>query len=144
MVVGSWCVFPLEQWFSTFLMLWPCNSPVSHGVVTLTIKWFSLLLHICNLATVMNCNVKYLCFLVVLGDPCERAFQPPGWEPLALESIWWLQTGGGVWTWRRATAVSRGTRAGAAGTSRQEVTEATALCERRGNNDFTIMRQEAT
>lgn len=41
-------------------------------VVTPTIKSFSLLLHNCNFATVMNLKVKYLCFPMVLGDPCER------------------------------------------------------------------------
>jgi hypothetical protein len=39
------------------------------------IKLFLLLLHNGNLATVMNCNVN-ICFLMVLGDFCERGVQP--------------------------------------------------------------------
>lgn len=38
--------------------------------MTLNHKILSLLLHNWNFATVMNC--KYLCFSMILGEPCER------------------------------------------------------------------------
>jgi hypothetical protein len=50
----------LKQWFSAFLMLRPFNI-APHAVVTPpppTITVFSLLLHDCNFATVMNHNVN--------------------------------------------------------------------------------------
>lgn len=62
---------PLQQWFSAFLKLQPLNT-VPHVVVTLNHKIISLPLLNCNSAIVMNCNVN-ICFLMVLGDPCESA-----------------------------------------------------------------------
>jgi hypothetical protein len=67
---------PLEQWLSTFLMLSPFHT-VPHVVVTPTIKLSSLLLLNCNFATVMNHNIKYLRFLMVLGDSCEKVIRLP-------------------------------------------------------------------
>lgn len=50
---------------------------VSHDVVNpTTIKLLSLLFHDSNFATVMNYNIKYWCFLIVFGNPCERVFLP--------------------------------------------------------------------
>lgn len=55
--------FSLQQWSSTFLRLGLFNI-VPHVVVTPSHKIMSLLLHNCNLATVMNHNVKYLLFRI--------------------------------------------------------------------------------
>ena len=41
-------------------------------------KLFSLLLHNCNFATGTNCHIKYLCFLMVVGDPVKWLFSPKG------------------------------------------------------------------
>lgn len=62
------------SWFSTFLTLRPFET-VPHVAVTPTIQSFSLLLPTCNFATVRKC--QYLCFLVVLFDPCVRVIKPP-------------------------------------------------------------------
>jgi hypothetical protein len=51
-------------------------STVPHVVVTSTIKFFLFLLHNCNFSSVMNHNVN-LCFLMVLGNPCESSFDSP-------------------------------------------------------------------
>ena len=48
---------PLEQWFSTFLMLRPFNT-VPHVVVTPNHEVISLLLYNYDFATVMNHNVE--------------------------------------------------------------------------------------
>jgi hypothetical protein len=55
----SGCLNPLEQWFSTFLVLQLFNT-VPHAVVTLPThrKIILLLLHNCNFASVMNHNVN--------------------------------------------------------------------------------------
>ena len=47
----------LEQWFSTFLMLWPFST-VPYVMVIPTVTGFLLLLHNCNFATVMDCNIN--------------------------------------------------------------------------------------
>ena len=60
----------LQQWFSAFLMLQHFNK-VSHVVMTSNDKILLLLLHTCKFATFVSHNVN-LCFLMVLGDPCER------------------------------------------------------------------------
>ena len=51
------------------------SSTVPHVVVTPSIKLFLLLLHNCNFATVMNCNVN-ICFPVVLDSPLKMMFDP--------------------------------------------------------------------
>jgi hypothetical protein len=43
----------LEQWFLTFLMLWPFNT-IPHDVVTPNHKIILLLLHYCNFTIIMN------------------------------------------------------------------------------------------
>jgi hypothetical protein len=60
-----------EQWFSVFLMLRPFNT-TPHAVVTFNQEIILLIFHTCNLSTVMNHNIT-ICFLVVLGNPCERS-----------------------------------------------------------------------
>jgi hypothetical protein len=72
-------VLSLDQWFSTFLKPPPFNS-VPHVVVTPRHIFFLLLLHNYNFITVMNHNVKYPCFLRLLGDSCERE-PSKGWRP---------------------------------------------------------------
>jgi hypothetical protein len=58
---------PLIQWFPSLPML-PPFSKAPLVVLIPTIKLFSLLLRICNVATVMN--PKYLIFLMVLKGWC--------------------------------------------------------------------------
>ena len=48
---------------------------VPHAVVTPNQKIFLLLLYNYKFATVMNCNIN-ICFLMVLGDPCESVIGP--------------------------------------------------------------------
>lgn len=50
----------LEQWFSILLMFGPFS--MVHVAVTPTIKFFLLLPHSFNFATVMNCNVRLVSF----------------------------------------------------------------------------------
>ena len=50
-------MIPVEQWFSTFLILRPFNT-VPHLVVTPNHKIILLLIHNCNFATVMNYSVN--------------------------------------------------------------------------------------
>jgi hypothetical protein len=47
----------LDQWFSSFLMLWPLIE-YSHVVMTPTYNIILLLLHNYNFASVTNCNVS--------------------------------------------------------------------------------------
>ena len=61
------------QWFSTFLMLWHFNT-VPYVVVTSNHEIISLPLNNSNSVTVMNHNV---CFLIVLGHPCESIIRAP-------------------------------------------------------------------
>jgi hypothetical protein len=60
----------LKEWFSTFLMLWPFNT-VLHVVVTSNHKIISLLLHNCNFAVVINCNVNIWNIGYLIYDPQE-------------------------------------------------------------------------
>lgn len=85
--------FPLlDQWFSTFLMLWPFNTGC-YVVVTPTML-LSSLSHDCKFCYFCDSYCNYMCFLMVLRDPGERVVQPPegsrptGWE-LPLFSRWW-------------------------------------------------------
>lgn len=51
------------------------------------IKLFSLLLHICNFATVINCNIN-ICFLMVLDNACEKVVWPTkGSRPRTWEAL---------------------------------------------------------
>ena len=47
---------PLKHWFSSSLMLRPLNT-VPHVVVIPRHKIILLLLHSCNFATLVNCNI---------------------------------------------------------------------------------------
>jgi hypothetical protein len=49
------CVYPCRT--ATFLMLWPFNT-VPRGVATPVTKLYIFLLHNCDFATVMDCNVN--------------------------------------------------------------------------------------
>lgn len=55
----------VQQWLSTFLILWHCNT-VPHVVVVHNCDIISLLLHDCNIATVMHYN-KYLISRILIG-----------------------------------------------------------------------------
>lgn len=48
----------LEQWFPTFLVLWPFDTVLCVAVTLPTVKLFPLLLYSCNFATVVNPNVN--------------------------------------------------------------------------------------
>ena len=63
----------LGLWLSSFLVLWPFNT-VPHVVVTPTIKLFSLLLHNCNFATVMNNNANICVFWWSQVTPVRGSF----------------------------------------------------------------------
>lgn len=76
----------LEQWFLISLSVETFNN-VPHVVVIHNHNIFLLLLHNYNLATVTNHKVKYLCFLVVLGVPCERGVRPKGVSTHSLRII---------------------------------------------------------
>jgi hypothetical protein len=77
----------LQQWFLTFLMLWPFNT-VPHVVVTCpTIQLSLLLLYNCNFATVWNhnLNIWYAGWPYVTlgkGSLDSTGVRPTGWEPL--------------------------------------------------------------
>jgi len=62
------CFCHLDQWFPTFLMLWP----VPHVALTPKHNVISLLLHNCNFATVMNCNIN------IWGEVLPKGLQPTG------------------------------------------------------------------
>lgn len=60
----------LDQWFSTFLKMCTFNI-VSHVVVTPNNK--VIFVAITVILLLFSTLYKCLCFLRVLGDPCERA-----------------------------------------------------------------------
>jgi hypothetical protein len=66
----------LEQWFSSFLMLWALN-PVPHVVVTPNRKIILLLRYNCNFAIVMNHNVTIWYAGYLICDCCKRIIQSP-------------------------------------------------------------------
>ena len=76
---------PEIQCFSTFLTLRAFDS-VPHVVVTPTINLFSLLLHGCDFAAVMNRSADIWYEGYLLSDRWERVIRsarglwPPGWE----------------------------------------------------------------
>lgn len=74
----------LEQWLSAFLPLQPFNTG-PHVLVPPNRKIVFVAIYSYSFAII---NHKYLCFLVVLDDLCQRVvwhskgLQPIGWEPL--------------------------------------------------------------
>ena len=64
-------VVSLAEWFLTFLMLWSFNT-VPHAVVTPNHK----IIFIIAILLLLWIICQYLCFLMVLGDSCERAIGP--------------------------------------------------------------------
>ena len=67
----------INQVFSIFLLLWSFKT-VPPDVLNTTIKLFSLLLYNYIFAIVMNYNIKYLCFLMVLGQYVTVIWSPKG------------------------------------------------------------------
>lgn len=73
-------LFPVGQWFSTFLTLWPCNT-APHVVMTPNYKILSLLPPNCDSATAMNPNVNVWCAGHLTCNP-QRGCDPQFWELL--------------------------------------------------------------
>jgi hypothetical protein len=66
-------------------MLQPFNT-VPHVVVTPNIKLFSLLLHNCNFASVLNCSVNICISLRSWVTPVEGSFNPQRGHGLKVET----------------------------------------------------------
>jgi hypothetical protein len=69
-------------------MLQPFKIDPPVVVTPPTIKLFSLQLHICKCPTVINYNVNN-CFLMVLGDPCEKVEPQRGHIPQVENCTGW-------------------------------------------------------
>jgi hypothetical protein len=84
----------LDQCFLTHVALWHFN-PVSHVVVTPTLKLFLLLLHNYNFATVMNHNVNIYVFQWSWGTPVKALFNthPKGSWAVGWESLLYIHHG---------------------------------------------------
>jgi hypothetical protein len=84
---------PLWWWVSNSLKLWPLwpFNKVSHVIVTPDIKLFSLLLHNCNFAIVMNCNINnwYTACLVCDSYSNHKEVLTTGGEPLLHGARFW-------------------------------------------------------
>lgn len=76
----TWLHIPLEQWFSTFIMLRPFNT-APHVVVIPKHKVISLLLHKSNFAIVMDHNVNIWYAGDLIMWPLKGSW-PIDWEPL--------------------------------------------------------------
>lgn len=67
---------PFSSVVLTFLVLWPFNS-VPNALATPTIKLFSVILHNCNVAPVINWNINIWYAVYLIFDPCERGVHSP-------------------------------------------------------------------
>lgn len=64
----------IEQWFSSFLMMWHFNT-TPHVVVTPNPKQFQCYFINCNFATVMNCNISIWYAGYLICGPCKKVLQ---------------------------------------------------------------------